>query len=176
MQTLRGLICVIIGALAMSVIGDGQTLTNKPLFEANSIRVVGNERFPEDIECEIFVGPKGSPYFHIEGERDRVKAARIEFGGSGPVVSVVQKEGAPVTYALYLFYLDTEGKVTTLFDLNMDGVWDVKRTPTRKEKNFIFLYNNWVGVERIDGLLSAKPTTDVQGVPYEFNGAWKRVK
>jgi hypothetical protein len=154
-----------------------QSLTNKPVFETNSIKVVTNDKFPQDLESEIFVGPKGSPYFYAEGKRSELHAATIEMSADGSTsISAVQKEGETNSYALCLFSYDAAGKVVFLVDLNMDGVWDVKRTPTSEQKNFIFLDNHWVAVARIDRLISSNPTAEGLGIRYEFHNGWKTVK
>ena len=153
-----------------------QGLTNQPIFETNSIKVVTNEKFPQDLESEIFVGPKGSPYFHSEGTQSKLESAEISLGGTNPSICVFQKGNETNSYVLYLFTSDAEGKVLGLFDLNMDGVWDVKRTPTREQKNFIFFDNLWVAVIKIDGLKSANPTAEAKGIHYEFRNSWKLIK
>jgi hypothetical protein len=174
MQINRTFALVCFGALSFGAIVFAQSFTNKPFFEAASIKVVANENFPADLGCEIFVGPKGSPYFRAEGKQSQVKAVTLESTGAGPAVSLVRIEGKTNSYALYVFTEDTEGKIVGLFDLNMDGVWDVKRTPTQKQKDFIFFDNQWVAVARIDGLLSAKPVAEGPAGHYEFRGGmWK---
>ena len=47
--------------LAHELIAVSQTLTNKPLYKSDSMKVVANANFPENLQSEIFVGPKGSP-------------------------------------------------------------------------------------------------------------------
>jgi hypothetical protein len=162
------------GILSCDAIGRAQSLTNKPLFEADSIKVVANEKFPNDLESEIFVGPKGSPYFYTEGKQSQLHAATIEMSADASTsISVVQKEGETNSYALYLFSYDAEGKTLGLFDLNMDGTWDVKRTPTRTQKNFILFQSQWFAVDRIDGLLSKTPTAKSGSTNFMFQGIWK---
>jgi hypothetical protein len=85
---------------------------------------------------------------------------------------MLRKEGQTNSYALDLFTYDKDGKVLMVFDLNMDGVWDVKRTPTRNEKNFILFQDHWLAVDRIDGLLSETPIAEKAGKRYVFNKAW----
>ena len=153
-----------------------QTLTDKPVFETNSIKVVVNEKFPQDLESEVFVGPKNSPYFRVEGKQSKLKSAEIDLGAANPSISVLSKENETNSYVLYLFTMDADGKVLGLFDLNMDGVWDVKRTPTREQKNFILLDNHWVAVEKIEGIRSKKPIAEGNGVRYEFQNGWKLIK
>ena len=161
------------GAVSFGATVLAQSLTNKPLFEAESIKVVANEKFPEDLECEIFAGPKGSPFFRMEGKQSQVKTASIESSGAGPTVSLVQKGKQTNSYTLYLFSEDAEGKVFGLFDLNCDGTWDVKRTPTRTEKNFILFQGQWLAVDSINGLDSEIPTAEKAGKRYMFQGVWK---
>lgn len=176
MRKNKGFILFCLGGMVLSSVVLAQSLTDKPLFEADSIKVVANNKFPKDLECEIFVGPKGLPYFRAEGEQNQVKKFTIETVGSGPAISMLRKEGGTNSYILALFTEDTEGRVLMFLDFNSDGVWDVKRTPTQEQKNFIFVGNQWVAVARIDGLLSAKPVAEGQGGRYEFHGGvWKRV-
>ena len=177
MKTNKSFTFLCFGILLVESTVFAQSLTNKPIFETNSIKVVTNDKFPQDMESEIFVGPKGSPYFSTEGTNNQLHAASVEMSADASTsISVVQKEGETNSYALYLYSYNAAGKVFGLFDLNMDGVWDVKRTPTRQQKNFIFLDNHWVVVTRIDGLLSANPTAEGQGIHYEFQNSWKIVK
>ncbi len=166
-----------LGILSCSANVRAQSLTNKPLLEADSIKVVTNEKFPNDLECEIFVGPKGSPYFYTEGKQSQLHAASIEMSADASTsISVVQKEGETNAYALYLFSYDAEGKTFGLFDLNMDGTWDVKRTPTRSQRNFILFESQWLAVDRIDGLLSKTPTAKSGDRQFIFQGNWKLMK
>jgi hypothetical protein len=70
---------------------------------------------------------------------------------------------------LYLFTGNAEG----FFDLNVDGIWDVKKTPTQNQKNFILFKGEWLAVDKIDGLLSKAPTAKSGDKQYLFQGAWK---
>ncbi len=146
----------------------------KVLVEQNSLRILAGDKFPEELDCEIYVGQNGFPHFRTEGPHRRMKSASIEID-LGPSVSVIRKEGEGNSYLLYLFFEDEEGKVVGLFDLNFDGTWDVKKSPTRK-KNFILVDGEWIEVARIDGILSTKPIAEGQGVRYEFRGNWKPIK
>jgi hypothetical protein len=169
MQTNKFIMLVCIGVLSFGLTLIGQSLTNKPLFETESIKVVANEEFPKDLESEIFIGPKGSPYFTAEGTSNQLKAVRLESIGAGPVVSMVQKEGETNSYILYLFTGNAEG----FFDLNVDGIWDVKKTPTQNQKIFIFFQGQWLAVDKIDGLLSKTPTAKSGDKKYAFQGVWQ---
>jgi len=169
MRINKFLILICAGFFIFGLTLPAQSLTNKPLFETEFIKVVANEKFPEDLESEIFVGPKGSPYFSTEGTANRLKAVRLESMGTGPVVSMVQKEGETNSYILYLFTGNAEG----FFDLNVDGIWDVKKTPTQNQKNFILFKGEWLAVDKIDGLLSKAPTAKSGDKQYLFQGAWK---
>jgi hypothetical protein len=148
----------------------GASTKSQVVVDRDSIKILADDKFPEDLNCEIFVGPNGAPHFHTAGQRTQLKTAAIDID-LGPSVSVVRTEGQANRYALYLFHEDNEGKVVGLFDLNFDGVWDVKKCPTRKQ-NFIFVAGQWIQVARIDGLLSATPTAEAQGIRYQFRGQW----
>ncbi|MGH7991559.1 MAG: hypothetical protein ACREDS_15390, partial [Limisphaerales bacterium] len=92
-------ILICFGVLSFGTTTFGQTLTNKPIFETKSIKVVTNEKFPQDMESEIFVGSfvpfsrNGTPYFRTEGKTNQVEKFSIETSGDGPSVSLLQKEG-----------------------------------------------------------------------------------
>ena len=157
-----------------------QNLTNEPVFETNSIRVVTNARFPEDLESELFIGPKASPFIAVQGTKNKLKSVAIDMGQAPfsviPSITVYPREGETNSYVLYFFNTDADGKLFTLHDLNMDGVWDVKSTPTREQKNYIFMDNHWVAVTKIGGLLSLNPKAEAPGVHYEFHDGWKVVR
>ncbi|MGH7991143.1 MAG: hypothetical protein ACREDS_13255, partial [Limisphaerales bacterium] len=71
------------------------------------------------------------------------------------------------------FTEDSEGKVLMFLDFNLDGVWDVKRTPTREQKNYIFFQGQWLAVDRIGGLLSKTPNAKSGNKQFVFQGTWK---
>src|SRR5690606_17196172 len=87
-------------------------------------------------------------------------------------VSLLRKDTEDEAYVLYFFSEDNERKVFGLFDLNLDGQWDVKKSPTRKATNFIFLRGEWFEVDKIEGLLSKTPTALRNGKQYKFDGSW----
>ena len=144
------------------------------IMDQKFLKVHVSEGFPGDLDCKILVGPDGSPHFHTEGTQERMKAASIDID-LGPSVSVLRKEGVGNPYVLYLFSEDEEGKVIGLFDLNMDGIWDVRKRPTRKQ-NFISIDCKWIEVTKIDGLLTGTPKAEGHGVRYEFRGSWEVIK
>jgi hypothetical protein len=164
--------------------------------ERESLKVLTAGNFPKDLASEIYIGPTRSlPWFTAEGRHGRVETASIEVIdttntegdikdssqavlGKGTVrstISVLRKEGVKDSYVLYLFSEDRDGKVFGLFDLNFDGQWDVKKTPTWEKQNFIFVGSEWLEVDRIDGLQSTKPTAVRGAIRYEFQETWKQV-
>jgi len=159
-------------AIVLTVLA--QDTKSRILVQKDSLKVVVDERFPKVLDSEIHIGPNHHPYFRTEGDQTGIKHAEIDIDFR-TAVSVVRKETESESYALYFFFEDADKKVVGMFDLNMDGQWDVKKSPTRK-RNFIFLDNGWQETEAIDGLLSGKPTAKVGGVLYEFLGMWKSVR
>lgn len=147
-----------------------QTLKPRVLVERDSLKVTGSETFPHDLSCEIFVGPRRYPHFSTEGKSNLLKTLAIDVN-LATTVSVVRKETENEAYVLYLFSEDDEGKVFGLFDLNLDGEWDVKKQSTRR-RNSILVNKTWVEVERIDGLLSSTPTAVSDKGRYVFRQAW----
>ncbi len=162
--TLGGSILLIASAML------AQTLKPRVLVERESLKVTGSETFPHDLSCEIFVGTRRYPHFRTEGKSNLLKTVSIDVN-LATTVSVVRKDMENDAYVLYLFSEDDEGKVFGLFDLNLDGEWDVKKQTTRK-RNLIMVNKAWVQVDRIDGLLSSTPTAVSDKGRYVFRQAW----
>ena len=148
-----------------------QNFKSRILVEKESIKVIGAETFPKDLSWEVYIGPQTHPHFQTEGENGRIKAATIDANLS-TTVSLLRKDTEDEAYVLYFFSEDNERKVFGLFDLNLDGQWDVKKSPTRKATNFIFLRGEWFEVDKIEGLLSKTPTALRNGKQYKFDGSW----
>lgn len=148
-----------------------QPTTSRTLVQEEALKVIVDEQFPKVLDSEIHVGSVHHPYFRTEGDQSGVKHAEININLQ-TAVSFVRKETQDELWALYFFSQDSDGKVLGLFDLNVDGQWDVKKSPTRTAKNFIFLQGVWIEVDKIEGLLSKTPTAVKGGKQYEFNGSW----
>jgi hypothetical protein len=151
-------VCSVIAVVACSGCGS-QPSEEQVLLERDSLKVVAAKAFPKDLSCEIFVGAPKNPSFKTTGADGRVERATIDLGVRGPAVSLARKATQPPSYFLYLF-LDQPNGVTALFDLNLDGEWDVKKTPDTKA--FIRIKNEWVEVGQVDGIPSEK-TTAIRG-------------
>jgi hypothetical protein len=147
-------VCSVIAVVACSGCGS-QPSEEQVLLERDSLKVVAAKAFPKDLSCEIFVGAPKNPSFKTTGADGRVERATIDLGVRGPAVSLARKATQPPSYFLYLF-LDQPNGVTALFDLNLDGEWDVKKTPDTKA--FIRIKSEWVEVGQVDGIPSEKTT------------------
>lgn len=164
------------------------------LASGESIKVIAAENFPESMACDIYLGqPRDLPWISIEGKEGLVEDATIHLidasksettkgrtsilnkGVTMPSVSVVRKETERESYILCFFLEDRDGKTVALFDFNLDGQWDVKKTPTREQRAFIFIENGWHEVDGIDALRSAKPIAKRGGSKFEFEEIWKPV-
>jgi len=133
------------------------------LVDRDSLRVVAGQAFPKDLSCQIFVGGPKNPTFTTTGADGRIERAAIDLGLRGPAaISLVRRQTQEPSYLLYLV-LEQSRDVTALFDLNLDGEWDVKKTPnTDPPKQFIRMGTEWVQVDRVDGIPS-ETTTAVRG-------------
>jgi hypothetical protein len=139
--------------------GGLQPSETRVLVDRESLKVVAAQSFPQDLACEIFVGPPGEPEFVTKGGGGQIEKASVDLGVGRPSVSFVRRETRQRSYVLYLF-LDRPGQpVSGLFDLNLDGEWDVRKVPP---KLFIRVGAEWVEVDSIDGL-TAEKTTAVRG-------------
>ncbi len=161
-----------------------QVVGTRVLLQGPSIKVLAADTFPKDLSCEIYVGGSvlptallhGSvtPSFSTEGRDGRLETATLMLGLRASV-SARRKAGAKEAYILTLFTEDRERKVVALYDLDIDGQWDVKKTPTRDRKNFIRLDAQWLEVDKIDGLRSDHVTAVLKGTRFAFReGKWHR--
>jgi hypothetical protein len=175
MRTGKIMFALVFGLLVAFVVF-AQNFKSRVLVEKESVKVVGAETFPKDLSCEIYIGPQMHPHFQTEGGNGQIKTATIDANLSTSV-SLLRKDTEDEAYALYFFSEDKERKVFGLFDLNLDGQWDVKKSPTRKAVNFIFLRGEWFEVDKIEGLLSKTPSALRDGKQYKFDGSrWKAVE
>jgi hypothetical protein len=130
----------------------GETST---LVDRESLKVVVANTFPKDMSCEINVGPNKEITYLTKGDDGRVNSARIDLGVGRPAVSLLRKEGHQTSYVLYLFLEEKPGQhLVALFDLDLDGEWDVKKT----EKQYIRLGSEWVEVDQVEGITAEKTT------------------
>lgn len=155
-------------------VSSGQIIKPRVLAEGDSLKVIGAEGFPKNLECEIYVGPQPSAYFGTKGANGRIDMASIYSARpTGPVISLVRRDTERESYFLQLFTEDADGKVLSLFDLNLDGVWDVKKTTKEGQRNLIFLRNQWIEVDKIDRLHAAKPKATKGEEQFEFDEEWR---
>jgi hypothetical protein len=143
----------------------GQSVPSRLIIDTQGIRVTADDDFPRSLAVEITVGPESYPCFRTRGGQ-RLDAAAIDISknSSVSVLAKVRGEG----FVLYFFSEDSDGRVFGLFDLNVDGHWDVKRSPTRDDKQFILLRGQWLCVDIIDGLLDESPVAKTGGKVYGF--------
>jgi hypothetical protein len=158
--------------VAVAALQGSTTATERHvLYEREPLKVVGSKTFPMDLSCEIFLGETQIPSFSIQGKLGRIETKTVNINQESSV-SVLRKIGDKESYVLYLFSEDQDGKVVGMFDLNLDGEWDVKKTPTRDQKNFIRIGAQWHEVDSIDGLTLQTPTAVKGASNYEFRGKW----
>ncbi len=171
--------------------------TDQVIVAQDGLKVLATDRFPGDLTCEIFLGEDISvPWFRCEGKLHRVEAVAMELsensqkkpisetnganrGRAGlnrrrTTITALRKEGDSEAYVLYLFTEDADGKAIAFFDLNLDGQWDVKRTPTLKDTVFIAIEGEWMSVIKVDGIQTSRPTASSQAVSYVFQNEWKK--
>ena len=110
------------------------------------------------------------PSFRTEARSGNLTDAVIDVS---PETSILAYQKENKEFGLYLFSFDKDGKVFALFDINLDGVWDVRQTPTKTPKYYINLEGTWVGVDHLEGLKSDVPAAAKDRTPYEFHGEWR---
>ncbi|MBR4250627.1 MAG: hypothetical protein IKQ24_10805 [Verrucomicrobia bacterium] len=152
----------------------------KMLFEKGSLRVSANSSESNHL-YQIFMGDSYFPYFEADvlnaDETEQIKILDIKVN-IDTSVSLVKKNTKEVSYALTFFSEDEDQKIFILFDLNMDGQWDVRVNPTRSEnRSLIYLDGEWLSVDKKENLLSDLPLAWKNDTRYEFrNGKWSETK
>ena len=151
---------------------DWAKLKNMPvLVEKGPLRIFAPEDFPTNLDCEIHVGSHLYPSFRANGQTNELTRAAIDLGVLD-CVTVLRKQTTNTTYLLMFLSTDEDGKIFSQFDLNLDGVWDVKESRTRN-KQYISFEKDWLEVDEIKNRNSERPTATKGGKRYEFLKSWK---
>lgn len=159
--------------LVLVSIAAAQAPEYRTVVDVPSLTVKAKDDFPHSLSIEVSVGPKPFPYFRTEG-RQQIDTATIDINAETSV-SVLSKDGGENAFILYLFSEDDGGRVFGIFDLDCDGTWDVKRTPTKDVKQFILYEDCWLAVDAIDDLRRRDPTATKDGQVFEFSkSAWRK--
>lgn len=172
-----------IAVLLVTSVVSSQVLKPRVLLEREALKVVVADTFPKDLSCEVYLGSfdaginvlgsKQLAIFEAEGKNGRIEKAEIHIGAASSI-SVIRNDPDKDSYMLFLFTKDEDGKILALFDLNLDGEWDVKKTFTiKKQQHFIRMENNWFEVDKIEGLPSNRPTATRGRTQYMFRKQWK---
>jgi hypothetical protein len=167
-------ICVVIPIAVCSGCGSKPAAGPHSLVDRDSLKVFAGPAFPKDLSCQIVVGGPNNPIFVMAGADQRIDRATIDLGLKKPAVSVVRRSTPEPSYLLNLLVDQPPGKGTIFLDLNMDGEWDVKETPsTEPPKHFIRVGTEWVQVDKVEGISSEKPTAARGKTRYSFEkGKW----
>ena len=152
----------------------------KMLFEKGSLKVA-DDSSGSNYLYQIYMGDSYFPYFEADifnssgSEQTRILDINVNIDTS---VSLIRKNTKEISYALTFFSEDEDQKIFMLFDLNMDGQWDMRDNPTRSEsRSLIYLNGEWLSVDKNENRLSDLPVAWKNDVRYEFrNGKWSEAK
>lgn len=151
------------------------------LIDREGLKITATRNFPKDLACDITFGSEKNSRFHAEGAHGKISIAMVnvdsnplERGNHNRSVAVVRKQTEKELYVLEYSALDDDGKGYVLYDLNCNGEWDVKLTPSRQEQAFIRVANEWLRVDSVIGILATNPSAVVGSVKYAFAGRWTR--
>ena len=144
------------------------------LVEKAPLRVFTPEDSSTNFDYEIHVGSRLFPGFTAEGRTNELKRAAIDLGVSD-AIAVLRKETTNVSYMLMLFSSDENGKLFSQFDLNIDGVWDVRHMATSDE-TYIFFEKEWLKVDQISDRNGERPIALRRGTRFEFKKSWQVVR
>lgn len=148
----------------------------KMLFEKGSLKVSADSSESNHV-YQIFMGDSYFPYFEADvlntGGAEQTKKLDVNVN-IDTSVSLIRKKTKEISYALTFFSEDEDQKIFMLFDLNMDGQWDMKDNPTRSEnRSLIYLNGEWLSVDKNDNHLSDLPVAWKKDIRYEFrDGKW----
>lgn len=148
----------------------------KMLFEKGSLKVSADSSESNHL-YQIFMGDSYFPYFEADvlntGGAEQTKILDINVN-IDTTVSLIRKNTKEISYALTFFSEDEDQKIFMLFDLNMDGQWDMRDNPTRSEnRSLIYLNGEWLSVDKNENRLSDLPVAWKKDIRYEFrDGKW----
>ncbi len=142
---------------------------SKILVKEKGVTIIADESFPDNLESEIHIG-HGLMHFRTEGEKGEISTAIIDVDLRRSVVVSLNESGKPI---LHLFFMDSEGEVVSLFDLNFDGIWDVRKKT--KGKSYIFMEGEWMQVDRLGSLTVDAPEATLNKIHFRFAGNWERL-
>jgi hypothetical protein len=148
----------------------------KMLFEKGSLKVSADSSESNHV-YQIFMGDSYFPYFEADvlntGGAEQTKKLDVNVN-IDTSVSLIRKNTKEISYALTFFSEDEDQKIFILFDLNIDGQWDMRDNPTRSEnRSLIYLNGEWLSVDKNENRLSDLPVAWKNDVRYEFrDGKW----
>ncbi len=152
----------------------------KMLFEKGSLRVSADSNGSNYL-YQIFMGDSYFPYFEADildtSGSEQINKLDISVN-IDTSVSLIRKNTKEISYALTFFSKDEDQKIFMLFDLNMDGQWDMRVNPARSEnRSLIYLNGEWFSVDKNENRLSDLPVAWKNDIRYEFrNGKWSEAK
>ncbi len=167
--------CCLVVLVGTAVAFSPIVLTNV-LVDRPALKIVAAENFPKDLGCEVEVGSERSPKsvsFRTDGKDGTIKLASMYIGVDS-IVMAERKDTKDESHILRAMLTDAAGKVFHIYDFNCDGEWDARIGPREglNVPRFIHFGTEWLRVDRVDALLSARPTATAGNVNYEFDGKW----
>jgi len=143
----------------------------KLLVDRGSLKVVAMTDFPDDLGCDVHVGPKPYPFYYTEGTHGTLDSAGICITPDSSVSVRKKHDGS------YLLALNDESNGVLFWDFDCNGQWDVKKTTKPKCGIFIFFDKDWLEVNMLTPLTSVRPTATKGENKFEFvQGEWHKLK
>jgi len=174
--------------LVITLLGSTQVPKPRFLLRQKSIKVRTNQTFPKDLGCQVYLGSfkggmnvlgsKDLPIFEAEGKEGRIEEARLSIGGK-TTISFFRNDPDKDSYVLSFFTQNEDGDPLILFDLNVDGEWDIKITSKllkATSKKFIRVENKWIKVDDYGRPKSKKPIAVRGRKKFVFQKKWIPIK
>jgi hypothetical protein len=166
-------------AVALGVtLAENRRLHNPPalkpqvIAQAGPLTISGNKDFPENLYCQIMIEKNPLPCLSIMGKNETIEAVSVLADIDRGVR--LDRNEAKDSYRLLLNGKDQNKNDFLLWDLNFDGNWDVKLTPSGEAKgSYIWLVDKWVRVEEMDGIKSGQPKAKNAESQFIFDGSWR---
>lgn len=145
---------------------------SRMLVNQDSLKVIASDDFPRRLSCQIHVGKEPLPCFHTDGEHGRITDATV-YVSLKSSVSLLRHDGENGKFTMCFSTLDSKGKLVMLYDVNCDGIWDIR---CQVEESSIHLYDEWLDVDQVCGQLTSAPSAVRGKTWYDFqpgNGRWQ---
>ncbi|HZZ72083.1 MAG TPA: hypothetical protein VFE24_07500 [Pirellulales bacterium] len=151
----------------------GAAPRSKIITDTDVLKILVGTNFPSDPCFDIVLKRHSNLSVTVDSDNGIGSVAINVTPQTG--LSVYQSQGKNQRPVASLFTENHEGQTLALYDLDMDGQWDVKKTPTMDVKCSIWIDTQWLEVDSIQDLMSSNVKAIKGNSEFEFHGSWKKI-